>query len=162
MPEYRASGHHCTRSSRTSRRTNVWVSLLVIFALLISYSHTTTCLRALTHGLTNTCTILERILTHTVTAQGGHTLPSDRDGVPVRWASRSGNLRTRGKRPIPPNRRTHRGRKKWANQSLRHNQTQTSTEHNQKASTCVGRGAAGTARSETGGANIRRIGGHCT
>jgi hypothetical protein len=111
----RASRHHCIRSGRTSRRTNIWVSLLVIFALLISYTHTTKCLRALTRSLTNTCTILERILTHTVTTQGGHTLPSDRDGVPVRWASRSGNLRTRGKRLVAPNRRTHRGRKKWAN-----------------------------------------------
>ena len=113
----RASGHHRTRSCRTSRHTNIWISLLVIFGLLVSFSHATTGPRALTHGLTNACTTLERILTRPVTAQGGHTLPSNRDDVPVRWASRSGNLRTRGKRPIPPDRRTHRGRKKWANYS---------------------------------------------
>ena len=104
------------RTSRPSRgATNVWVSALVIFALLISYTHTTTCLRALTHNLASTCTFLERTIAHAVNTQESHTPPSDQDGVPVRWVSRSGNLRTRGKRLITPNPRTYRGCKKWAN-----------------------------------------------
>jgi hypothetical protein len=111
----RTSRHHCIRGGRTSRRTNIWVSFLVIFALLISYTHTTTCLRALTHNLASTCTFLERTIAHAVNTQESHTPPSDQDGVPVRWVSRSDNLRTRGKRLITPNLRTYRGCKKWAN-----------------------------------------------
>jgi hypothetical protein len=110
-----ASRHRCIRNGRTSRRTDIWISTFVIFVLLISCTHTATCLQALTRNLASACTFLEHIFTHTITTQGGHTLPSDRDGVPVQWASRSGNLRTRGKRLVAPSRRTYRGRKKWAN-----------------------------------------------
>ena len=114
--EKQAPGSGILRDSIPPRgATNIWYSILVMFVLLVFYTHTTTCLRSLEHGLTSACTFLERTIAHSVHTHKSHTPPSDQDGAPVRWMSRQGNLRTRGKRLKTPNSRTYRGCRKWIN-----------------------------------------------
>ena len=69
--------------------------------------------RTLSFALTASATILERAFKHATHPCNTHTPVPDYAGLPVRWISRGGNLRTRGKQLTPRIRRTYRGCKKW-------------------------------------------------
>jgi hypothetical protein len=69
--------------------------------------------RTLSFALAASATILERAVKHATHPCNTHTRVLDYVGLPVRWISRGGNLRTRGKKLTPRIRRTYRGCKKW-------------------------------------------------
>jgi len=86
-------------TSHTRSQHLTTLSVFLILILLISHTHLTTCLQqTLTRTLMRTCILLEHTIAHVENTHENQTPPSDHASSPVRWVSRSGNLRTQGKR----------------------------------------------------------------